>query len=130
MRLPRMTTRRWMIAVAVVGVMLAAAALFRRHLTLRELGDYHARMEGVLMDRARLLGQPSLEFANRYPVIAAEWRTYAACEAEIGAWHARLKKKYRRAARYPWLAIEPDPPKPENPLDFEDLHNVDVPGLP
>jgi hypothetical protein len=125
-----MTTRRWMIAVAAVAVMLAAAAHFRRHLILRERGDYHEGMERVRTDRARLIGQPSLEFANQNPGIAAEWRTYAACEAEIGAWHARLKEKYRHLARYPWLAMEPNPPKPENPLDFEDLHNVGIPGLP
>jgi hypothetical protein len=130
MRLPRMTTRRWMMAVAVVAVMLAAPAIFRRHLSLRDQGDYHARMEGVHTYQARMIGQPTLDFADREPGIAAEWRTYAAFEAEIGAWHARLKEKYRHAARYPWLAIEPDPPEPKNPLNFEDLHNVDVPGLP
>jgi hypothetical protein len=130
MRLPRMTTRRWMIAAAVVAVMLAAAAFFRRHLSLRERGDYHARREGDLASRARVLEQLALDFADRIPETAAQWRAYAACEAEIGAWHARLKEKYRHAARYPWLAIEPDPPEPENPFNLEDLHNVDVPGLP
>src|SRR5262245_15175365 len=46
MRLPRMTTRRWMIAVAVVAVMPdAAAALFRRHLSLRERAAYHEKIE-------------------------------------------------------------------------------------
>ena len=42
MRLPRMSTRRWMIAVAVVAVMLATA-LFHRHLNLRERGDWERR---------------------------------------------------------------------------------------
>jgi hypothetical protein len=123
-----MTTRRWMIAVAAVAVMLAAAALFRRHLSLRERGDYHARREGDLASRARKR-QLALDFADQIPETAAYLRAYAACEAEIGAWHARLKEKYCRAARYPWLAIEPDPPEPENPFNLEDLHNVDVPGL-
>ena len=133
MRLPRMTTRRWMIAGAVVAVMLApdiAAALFRRHLRLRKRGDNHAKQEGVLTDRARHFEQLALKFADRKPGIVVQWRAYAACEAEIGAWHARLEEKYRQAARYPWLAIEPDPPEPENPIKFEDLHNIDVPGLP
>jgi hypothetical protein len=103
-----MTTRRWMIAVAAVAVMLAAA-LFRRHLSLRERGDYHARREGDLASRARKR-QLALDFANRIPEMAAYLRAYAACEAAIGAWHARLKEKYRRAARYAWLSIEPDPP--------------------
>jgi hypothetical protein len=29
------------------------------------------------------------------------------------AYHAALKAKYERAARYPWLPIAPDPPEPE-----------------
>jgi hypothetical protein len=27
--------------------------------------------------------------------------------------HNRLKLKYERLARYPWLPVEPDPPEPE-----------------
>jgi hypothetical protein len=133
MRLPRMTTRQWMIAAAVVAVMLApeiAAALFRRQLTLRERGDYHARREGVLTDRARDFEQAALKFADRKPGIAFQWQAYAAGEAEIGAWHARLKEKYRHVARCAWLPVEPDPPEPENPIKFDDLQNVDVRGLP
>jgi hypothetical protein len=29
------------------------------------------------------------------------------------AWHAALAEKYRQAALYPWLPVEPDPPEPE-----------------
>ena len=130
MRFPRMTTRRWMAAVAVVAVMLAAAALFRRHLSLRERGDYHERRERVQADRVRALGDLALALADTSPEAAARERAHAAFEAEIRDRHARLKDKYRRAARYPWLAIEPDPPEPENPFNLEDLYNEDVPGLP
>ena len=51
-----------MIAAAVVAVMLAAAAFFRHHLSLREWGDYHARREGDLASRVRVLG-PYVMFA-------------------------------------------------------------------
>ena len=27
-------------------------------------------------------------------------------------WHAEMVNKYRRAARYPWLPMVPDPPEP------------------
>jgi hypothetical protein len=27
-------------------------------------------------------------------------------------YHAALARKYERAARYPWLPVEPDPPQP------------------
>jgi hypothetical protein len=29
------------------------------------------------------------------------------------AYHARLRVKYERVARYPWLPIDPDPPSPD-----------------
>jgi hypothetical protein len=29
------------------------------------------------------------------------------------AYYSSLKRKYKRAARYRWLPIEPDPPEPE-----------------
>ena len=28
-------------------------------------------------------------------------------------WHQRMKEKYERAARSPWLAVEPDTPRPK-----------------
>ena len=29
------------------------------------------------------------------------------------AWHGTMQAKYERAARYPWLPIESDPPEPK-----------------
>lgn len=29
------------------------------------------------------------------------------------AYHTAMVRKYRHAARYPWLFVEPDPPEPE-----------------
>jgi hypothetical protein len=28
-------------------------------------------------------------------------------------YHESLARRYERAARYPWLPVEPDPPEPE-----------------
>jgi hypothetical protein len=123
-----MTTRRWMIAVAVVAVVRTGAVLFRRHLALRRLADYHENMER--RQARKVEGILELSRAAAAPKDAVAARADAATEARFGDWHARIKEKYRRAARYPWLPVEPDPPKPENPLKSEDLHNVDVPGLP
>jgi hypothetical protein len=107
MRLPRMTTRRWMIAVAILAVGLeATAALFRRQHALRQRAAYHEKIEKLAA------------------------ATQVRANAAIRDRHARLKEKYWRAARYPWLPVGPDPPEPEKPFSLEDLHNVDVPGLP
>jgi hypothetical protein len=122
MRLPRMTTRRWMIAVAILAVGLATTvALFRRHLALRQRAAYHEEIEKLA---TATVGE--LALAARWPKWAARVRGNAAIRAR----HARLKEKYWRAARYPWLPVGPDPPEPEKPFSLEDLHNVDVPGFP
>jgi hypothetical protein len=34
-------------------------------------------------------------------------------DAESAAHFAALRRKYERAARHPWLPVEPDPPTPE-----------------
>lgn len=39
------------------------------------------------------------------PIIAAHYRR--------SDYYAALQAKYERAARYPWLPVEPDPPMPE-----------------
>jgi hypothetical protein len=72
-----MTTRRWISVVVVVGVLLAAVGVLRHHLILRGRRDYHERMERVLTDRARHIGQTAIAFANREPEIVAQWRAYA-----------------------------------------------------
>ena len=67
-----------------------------------------------------------LALAARWPKAAAQVRANAAIRDR----HARLKEKYWHAARYPWLPVGPDAPEPEKPFSLEDLHNVDIPGLP
>jgi hypothetical protein len=32
---------------------------------------------------------------------------------QLGAHRRMLQRKYERAARYPWLPVEPDPPQPK-----------------
>jgi hypothetical protein len=41
------------------------------------------------------------------------WLRYFAWERQITRWHRQLYNKYEHAARYPWLPVWPDPPKPE-----------------
>jgi hypothetical protein len=114
MRLARMTTRRWMIAVAVVAVALGAELTRRRSREFRELARYHAGEGGFYLGHARLWdrarGGGCMELhagasAEDY-ALAARWaRRCAAHESE-------LSRKYERAAWLPWLPVEPDPPSP------------------
>ena len=121
MRRLRMTTRWWMIAVAILAVGLATDALFRRHLALRQRAAYHEKIEKLA---TATVGE--LALAARWPKAAAQVRANAATRDR----HARLKEKYGRAARYSWLPVGPDPPEPEKPFSFEDLHNPRCPWPP
>jgi hypothetical protein len=123
-RLRHGMTRRGMIALALVAILAVGfattVALFRRHLALRQRAAYHEEIEKLV---TATIGE--LDLAARSPKAAAQVRANAAIRDR----HARLKEKYWRAARYPWLPVEPDPPEPEKPFSLEDLHNIDVPSL-
>jgi hypothetical protein len=49
MRLPRMTTRRWMVAVAVVGLLMGGYRLKQRHDDFLSRAQYHAG-RGTFLD--------------------------------------------------------------------------------
>ncbi len=93
MRLPRMTTRRWMIAVAVVAAGCAAvASLTERRERFARIAARHA---AVFMTPTSPFPDPDRGSAKRVD------------------WHLKMRDEYWRAARYPWLPVEPDPPLPE-----------------
>jgi hypothetical protein len=86
MRLPRlrMTTRWWMIAVVVVGIVFAGVEVLRQRRAF------------------------ALAMASRHAASAS-----AASPFDLRNLHHELmEQKWRTAARYPWLPFEPDPPGP------------------
>jgi hypothetical protein len=90
MKMPRLTVRRLMIAVAILGSMFAGWSLMaRRAATYREISAYHAEAWG----RIDTTGTPE-------------------ADARVD-WHRAMAEKYRDAARYPWLPVATDPPEPE-----------------
>ena len=99
MRPPHFRLRTLMIAVAVVGVGLTLA---ERHRRFQRLAAYHATKEGELRSLGGGLAPPmSLIDGNSGAMVVDEWD-----------YHVRLRRKYERAARCPWLSVEPDPPSP------------------
>ena len=92
----RFTVRRMMVAVAIVGVMLAAYPLYRRiHRRSVAFGEM-SEIEGVL---AKLHQRGGPHGGPASP--------------ELADYHRNLQRKYAHAARYPWLPVAPDPPKPD-----------------
>jgi hypothetical protein len=165
MRLPHMTTRRWMVAVAAIAVAIGGYREARRLMRERDrriaianrhadAGAYYRGLIGTLARRMSLgqrtgpqppavngelsmviehefglrLNQPpessvdhrfqqaqerSYGFtAIRQQVLDDYNRRHSQGHAKQARYHARLERKYRRAARYPWLPVEPDPPEP------------------
>jgi hypothetical protein len=89
-----MTTRRWMVAVAMIAFAIESVKIGERWLSYRQRAVYHARLAETGMDLAPS-GDAALILSPR----------------DI-AYHGELKVKYERAATRPWLPVEPDPPPP------------------
>jgi hypothetical protein len=110
MRLPRMTTRRWMVAVAVVALLLGTAVighrLKRRHDYFLSRAQYH--VSGEAGARAGADRELAFMMARKYPPDRVK-DIMAQAQRAI-AYHAFLAHEYHRAARYPWL------PEPEQPF--------------
>jgi hypothetical protein len=118
MQMPRFrfTVRRMMVAVAFAGLVLAPAAW-----GIRLLGY----AEGFRRQSARMQARERRDFmacrywrdaaeTNRALGVAAEKeRANAAHFERLAGYCGSLSRKYERAARYPWLPVEPDPPEPE-----------------
>ena len=85
MRLPRMTTRRWMVVVVVASPLLGVFVTLRRAAHFMRLAKVHEQLARLLRSTTGPSADPK------------------------GADHnERLARKYQRAAARPWLAIEPD----------------------
>jgi hypothetical protein len=89
MRLPRMTTRRWMVVVAIFGLAIGLSRwLWLRSVAFRRLADLHnSQAMGGIPGKAK-------DFPKQL-------------------FHRKMGEKYSRAVRYPWLPVEPDPTEPE-----------------
>ena len=119
MRLPRMTTRRWMIVVAIAATLLTAEKL-RRNWRERSLkaAAYLAVAKSWSDDASKVELMMVLPRSRSDPASAARLaglekvaRNYRDFERS----NRELASKYERAARYPWLPVEPDPAEPPEP---------------
>jgi hypothetical protein len=104
-----MTTRRWMIAVAVVAIPMGAIAeyirLSRKSARFRALAEEHAGVEQTLRWIVDTKGADAPVDVSPGP--GQRSRRFTALT--VADWEAKLKRKYERAARRPWLPVAPDP---------------------
>ena len=108
MPLPRMTTRRLMLAVAAVGVSLSGAQLayvaWMRHAAARNAAAAaESYRTGVIQNTKRLMAFARSE-AERQSL-----EQFLEREIAFADHLSTLAKKYERGARYPWRSLPPDP---------------------
>jgi hypothetical protein len=102
---PRFTVRRLMIAVAVVGLLAGIGKnLSRRSMRFKEIAQGHRDETHVF--RCGMVNIDELDSRVREAFRQEDIRV---------DFHARMAEKYERAARYPWLPVEPDPPDQPEP---------------
>lgn len=121
MKLPKVTIRRAMVAVAIIAIPLGfwSRAMFSRRQSHLGEAAYHARREGEerrnleAFERNRSAGAAT---ANDPSVAKME----RASRLRV-AYHAGLKDKYQEAAAHPWTSVPPDPKDPGEGLLWQSL---------
>jgi hypothetical protein len=133
MRPLRMTTRRWMVAVVIIGLMLGGVRLKHRQSRLLSRAQYHEQRAAFLpklesrariicaeypaqiagLEKLRRYGGPVRFRLEHFKVQLDRSREDLVRLPKKIAYHAAMAHKYEHAARYPWLPVEPDPPEPE-----------------
>jgi hypothetical protein len=102
-----------MVIVVVAGLLMGGSVagyrLERRRADCVRLAQYHAYMEDSLW---RLEPRNIFEMQSGSRLEALLSDVDVALSRRV-AYHAAMARKYRRAARSPWLPVEPDPPEPE-----------------
>jgi hypothetical protein len=126
MKLPRFSVRTLLVLVALIGIVLNAVVLLkRRGIYLSQASTwrgteqhYHdniLRIQKVILELEELI---ATQKANGEDMTRHEelLRFYAGCliTARSGANAAATsKRRYERAARFPWLGVPPAPPEPK-----------------
>lgn len=107
MRLPRMTTRRWMTAVAAVCLFLAVGLC----LGLADRNARAARFWDVRRQRYLEDGTPIFNGAW-FDSAGTVKEPYGSQFERTSKRYAALGRKYECAAAHPWLSVDAGPPEP------------------
>jgi hypothetical protein len=105
-----MTMRRWVIAVAAIGLMIGGGVVLKqRRDYFLALAQSHEKEVASSTARGNAL---KARFGGTSGMTVEEIsRLHGAYDLMMDRadHHASLARKYERAARYPWLPVEPDP---------------------
>jgi hypothetical protein len=141
MRVPRMTTRRWMIFVVVVGLLMGVivgGVRLRHHRPDVAIRAIHHAMRKIECERLKVNAEQMVMFKSlRKKILGSErspgspdspaldkaamdkpkaaklhWPDEVTRMERAIAYHAAMQRKYEDAAQRPWLPVAPDPPAP------------------
>ncbi len=129
MRLPRMTTRRWTVLILILGIALRGWIQVGRWRDLREQYEFQAEWHQELAENPRQFADRTndqwrsdcgkVDERNKtgqvmlagHPAVLSHPPDPATARRLVDR-YLLLSRKYERAARYPWLPVEPDTPVP------------------
>jgi hypothetical protein len=115
--LPRMTTRRWMVVIAIAATLVAVKVhLSRVADEYRVIAEYHDS-QGHAVAGARHWSGP-LDGDTTISIGCDGCGSESDEELKgrdlaMFLWHKRLAKKYESAAECPWFRVPPDSPEPD-----------------
>jgi hypothetical protein len=106
---PRLTVRRLMALVAIMGVLLGTIlGVERRRATFRRLHrHYETEANLLLLKRTDNVDSPFYSRLN--------WGESIAKRRRLEGYYWSMTVKYELVIERPWLPLAPDPPEPESP---------------
>jgi hypothetical protein len=113
MRLPRVrfTVRQLMYAVAIASVALASDRWSRQSAEYRSQAEHHQLMLSILRGVRETGGYPYCSLGMSGIPLRYNSET-APLHVQCVSYHTQMTRKYQRAAFFPWLGVDPDPPPP------------------
>ena len=115
MRLSRMTTWRWMVAIAIAGVVMGTEREARRWAALRRRAEYHAGMLRTLALIRENGHYPYCSYGIQGIPLVYNTGT-ASIHADCVLYHTWMMRQCQIASCRPWLPVELDPQEPERTL--------------
>jgi hypothetical protein len=105
----RFTTRRIVVVVAVIAMVLGGFVNFiRRVRRFDDLASYH-RSQIIGVAQRNVIDDDGMIVGLEVSPVDVKGSPVAPGQQLLNQWHARMFQKYLRAARRPWLDVQPEP---------------------
>jgi hypothetical protein len=109
--LTRFSVRRMVVDVALVVGIVGFLAMWNRSVEYERRATRHEEHDERFQHKYKTAREHVAKYGSRWMPLhdAPEF------VERMGDYHEEMARKYRRAARFPWLTVEPDPSEPTVP---------------